>query len=291
MLKGPMQYWGLFLCYKYTMIGVFDSGYGGLTILKEILKALPQYNYFYLGDNARTPYGNRSKETVTQFTDEAVRFLFDQGARLIIIACYTASALALRELQEKYLRNPKSKYRDRKILGVIRPVIEQAVHESKSGRIGVVGTRGTIESKAFEIELKHQKSGITAVSQACPLLVPLIEEHWHAKPEARMILRKYLRPVKSHNIDTLILGCTHYPLMLNDFKRIMGKRTRVLDGGKIVAASLKDYLARHPEIERQLDRGDKRTFCTTDDPKRFLEFTKTFTGMIIPTQSCLAVCL
>lgn len=285
------------------MIGIFDSGYGGLTILKEILKALPQYDYCYLGDNARTPYGNRSREIITQFTDEAVRFLFDQGARLIIIACYTASALALRELQEKYLRNPKSKYRDRKILGVIRPVAEQAVHESKSGRIGVVGTRGTITSKAFEIELKNQfgilrqaqddkrHGKLSVVSQACPLLVPLIEEHWHTKPEARMILRKYLRPVKSHNIDTLILGCTHYPLMLGDFKRIMGKRTRVLDSGKIVAERLKDYLIKHPEIKRQLDRGDKRTFCTTDDPKRFLEFTKTFAGMIIPTQSCREVCL
>lgn len=273
------------------MIGVFDSGYGGLTILKEILKALPEYNYLYLGDNARTPYGNRSKEIITQFTDEAVRFLFDQGARLIIVACYTASALALRELQKKYLRNPKSKYCDRKILGVIRPVTEQAVHESKSGRIGVVGTRGTIASKSFEVELKHQKSGVAVVTQACPLLVPLIEEHWHTKPETRMILRKYLRPVKNHNIDTLILGCTHYPLMLDDFKRMMGKRTRVLDSGKIVAVSLKDYLSRHPEIERQLERDGKRIFCTTDNPERFREFTKTFAGMVIPTQSCRAVCL
>ncbi len=284
------------------MIGVFDSGYGGLTVLKEILKALPQYDYLYLGDNARTPYGNRSKETVTQFTDEAVKFLFEQGARLIIIACYTASALALHELQEKYLRNPKSKYRDRKILGVIRPVVEQAVCETRSGRIGVVGTRGTIASKAFEVELKNQfaalKQGLrqarpdinrpdklhdklTVVSQACPLLVPLIEEHWHTKPEARMILRKYLQPLKSHNIDTLILGCTHYPLMLGDFKRMMGKRTRILDSGKIVAASLKNYLSKHPEIERQLERDGERIFCTTDDPKRFQEFTKTFAGIII----------
>ncbi|MBI2638543.1 glutamate racemase [Candidatus Peregrinibacteria bacterium] len=281
------------------MIGVFDSGYGGLTVLKEILKALPQYDYLYLGDNARTPYGNRSKETVTRFTDEAVRFLFENGARLIIIACYTASALALRELQEKYLRSPKSKYRDRKILGVIRPIVETAVTETKSNRIGVVGTRGTITSKAFEVELKNQFAALersldiklTVVSQACPLLVPLIEEHWHTKPEARMILRKYLRPLKSHNIDTLILGCTHYPLMLRDFKRIMGKRTRVLDSGKTVAESLKNYLAWHPEIECQLTKEGKRAFYTTDDPERFREFTKTFAGITIPTQSCRAVCL
>lgn len=263
------------------MIGVFDSGYGGLTILKELLKALPEYDYLYLGDNARTPYGNRSKETVTQFTDEAVRFLFEAGARLIIVACYTASSLALRALQEKYLRNPKSKYRDRKILGVIRPVVEAAAQGSRFRRIGVVGTRATIASKAFEIELKNQSQKLTVVSQACPLLVPLIEEHWHTKPEALMILRKYLRPLKSHNVDTLILGCTHYPLMLRDFQRMMGKRVQVLDSGKMVAQSLKAYLKRHPEIEKQLTRKGGRKFCTTDDPKRFLEFTKTFAGITI----------
>src|SRR3989338_6406145 len=136
-------------------IGIFDSGYGGLTVMKEIVKALPQYDYLYLGDNARTPYGNRDKETVLRFTDEAVKFLFERGARLIIIACNTASALALRELQEKYLRNPKSPYRDRKILGVIRPVTEKAASATKNGRIGVVGTHGTITSGAFEAEIRN----------------------------------------------------------------------------------------------------------------------------------------
>lgn len=247
--------------------------------MKEIVKTLPQYNYIYLGDNARTPYGNRSKETVTQFTEEAINFLFNKGANLIVIACYTASALALRELQEKYLRNPKSKYKDKKILGVIRPVVEKAVHETKSGRIGVTGTRGTINSGAFETELKHLKPEITVVNQACPLLVPLIEEHYHQKPEAMMILRKYLRPLKSHNIDTLILGCTHYPLMAKDFKRMMGKRVKVLDSSKIVAESLADYLIRHPEIEGQLEKGSKRDFFTTDDPEKFKDFGEKFAGM------------
>jgi glutamate racemase len=264
-----------------VVIGIFDSGYGGLTIIKEIASVLPEYDYLYLGDNARTPYGNRSKETVARFTDEAMRFLFDSGARLIIIACFTSSALALREMQEKYLRNPHSPFRDRKILGVIRPVVEQAVLQSRAKRIGVVGTRGTIASKAFEIELKHQSRDITVVSCACPLLVPLIEEHWHQKPEARMILRKYLRPLKSHNIDTLVLGCTHYPHMLQDFKRIMGRRVIVLNPGKIVAASLKDYLSRHPEIEQQLTRAALKKFVTTDDPERFQAFTKTFAGLKI----------
>lgn len=261
------------------MIGIFDSGYGGLTIMKEIVKVLPQYDYLYLGDNARTPYGNHSKEVVTKFTEEAVHFLFEKNCRLIIVACFTASALALRELQEKYLRNPKSPYHDRKILGVIRPVVEYAAQKSRAQRIGIVGTQGTVNSGTFEIELKGQKPSLTVLQKACPLLVPLIEESWHKKPEARMILKKYLRPLKNHNIDTLILGCTHYPLMIDEFKRIMGKRVKVLDSGKIVAESFVDYLKRHPEIESSLSRGGNRSFYTTDDPKRFSEFAKKFGGM------------
>lgn len=253
--------------------------------MKEIVKALPQYDYLYLGDNARTPYGNHNKETVTKFSEEAVQFLFDKGCNLIIFACFTASALALCELQEKYLRNPKSKFKDRKILGVIRPIAQQAVHETKSGRIGIVGTRATVNSHTFDVELKKEwigveghKKGISLslTSQACPLLVPLIEEHWHTKPEARMILKKYLRLVKSHNVDTLILGCTHYPLMMKNFKAFMGGRVKVLNSGEIVAKSLADYLVRHLEIEKQLSRGNVRKFLTTDDPVKFKQFVENF---------------
>lgn len=278
--------------YNVGMIGIFDSGYGGLTIMKEIVKALPQYDYLYLGDNARAPYGNHSKETVTKFSEEAVKFLFEKGCNLIIFACFTASALALRELQEKYLRNPKSQFKERKILGVIRPIAERAVHETKSGHVGVVGTRATINSRTFDVELAKEwkRYGVTPrqargdislrlTSQACPLLVPLIEEHWHMKPEAKMILKKYLRPVKSHNVDTLILGCTHYPLMMEDFKAFMGKRVKVLNSGEIVAHSLADYLTRHPEIEKQLRRGNARKFLTTDDPAKFKQFVEEFGGM------------
>ncbi|MBI4994395.1 glutamate racemase [Candidatus Peregrinibacteria bacterium] len=260
-------------------IAIFDSGYGGLTIMKEIISLLPDYDYIYLGDNARTPYGNHGKEIVTRFTEEAVNFLFNQNARLIIIACYTASSLALRELQGKYLRDPKSNFRDRKILGVIKPVVEKAVKESRYGRIGVVGTRATVASGAFEIELKKQKPDIIVSQQSCPLLVPLIEEHWHKKPEAMMILKKYLRPIKNRNIDTLILGCTHYPLMLKDFKRMLGKRIKVLDSGKIVAESLTDYLKRHPEIESQLSTGGTKKFYTTDDVEKFRKFSNFFTNI------------
>jgi len=261
------------------MIGFFDSGYGGLTVAKEIIKTLPQYDYLYFGDNERAPYGGRSKERITTFTDEIVQFLFEKGARLVIIACFTSSALALRELQEKYLRNPNSKYRDRKILGVIKPVVEAAANASKTGRIGVVGTRATVDSNTFEVELKAQKNGLTITQQACPLLVPFIEEHWHKKPEALSILKKYLRPMKSHNVDTLILGCTHYQLMLKDFERIMGRRVKVLNPGKIVAESLVEYLARHPEIETQISRGGKRQFFTSGNAEKFGEFMKSFAQM------------
>ena len=236
--------------------------------MKEIVRVLPQYDYLYLGDNARTPYGNRSTETVTQFSREAVEFLFKAGAQMIIFACYTASALALRELQKEYP--------DRKILGVIRPVVEKAAKTSRNGMIGVTGTRGTIASNTFVTELHNQKPGLRVFQQACPLLVPLIEENWHKKPEAQMILKKYLRPLKSKNIDTLILGCTHYSVMMKDFKRMMGKRIQVLDSGKIVAESLRDYLKRHPEIEKKLTRDGGRKFCTTDDTERFKVFTEAF---------------
>lgn len=261
--------------------------------MKEILCSpeLTKYDCIYLGDNARAPYGNHGKETIAKFTEEAVNFLFNKGARLIIFACFTASALALRNLQEKYLRNTSSKFKDRKILGVIKPIVERAVRESKSGRIGVVGTRATIQSRAFETELLKLRPNLTIQEQACPLLVSLIEEHWYKKPEAKMILRKYLRPLKSRNLDALILGCTHYPLMTADFEKTMGKRVKILDSGKIVAESLADYLKRHPEIETQLSSGGKRTFYTTDNPDRFGEFAKFFMGIhVIPIQSSLAAC-
>lgn len=259
------------------MIGVFDSGYGGLTILKEFLKDLPEYDYMYLGDNARAPYGNRSHEAVKSFAGEAVRFLFQQGCVLIIVACNTASSQVLRELQEEYL-NPKGApgVKDRKILGVIKPMVEEAVRISKTNRVGVVGTRGTINAKSYDTELKHLNPDIQVYSQACPLLVPLVEEGWSHKPEGRMILRKYLKPLKSSNVDTLILGCTHYPFLLKEFRQMMGKSTHVPHPGEIIARSLQEYLKRHPEIETLLTKKGERHFLTTDDPQRFREIGSRF---------------
>jgi glutamate racemase len=261
------------------MIGIFDSGYGGLTVLKPLLENLPDYDYIYLGDNARTPYGPRSESTVKRYSEQAVEYLFSQGATLVITACNTVSALALRHLQQKYLRDKDVK--DKKILGVIRPLVETAIKETKSKQIGVVGTRGTIQSKAYDAEIEHLDSEIKVFSQSCPLLVPLIEEHWHEKPEATMILKKYLRPLKSTNIDTLILGCTHYPLMYKKFQKNMGKSVNVLDSGRIVADSLKNYLSRHPEIEKLLTRKGERKYITTDCPDRFKEFGNRELGLNI----------
>jgi glutamate racemase len=249
------------------MIGVFDSGLGGLTILREFLSLLPQYDYMYLGDNARAPYGNRSHETIKQYTEEGLLYLINRGCSLVIIACNTASCSVLRELQEQYLVKPKIK--DKKILGVIRPMVEEAAEITKNGHIGVVGTRATINSKSYETELQKINPELKVDGQPCPLLVPLIEEGWADKPETRMILKKYLRSLKNGNIDTLILGCTHYPFLYKEFCRIMGKNVKVPHPGEIVAKKLKDYLARHPEIESKLTKNEKRFYLTTDDPERF----------------------
>lgn len=255
------------------MIGVFDSGYGGLTVLKSLLEKLPEYDYIYLGDNARTPYGTRSAETVLRYSKQAIDFLFDQGAVLIIIACNTVSALALRSIQQEYLRDKNVK--DKKILGVIRPLVECAADVTLNKKISVVGTRGTVQSGSYEEELKHIDPEIKVYSKACPLLVPLIEENWHNKPEAKSILKKYLHQLKTVHADTMILGCTHYPLMYKQFKSIMGKKVNVLDSGNIVAESLKEYLKRHPEIETLLSRHKIRKYLTTDCPDRFKEFANT----------------
>lgn len=257
------------------MIGIFDSGFGGLTVFKEIKKVLPEYSYIYLGDNARTPYGGRSQEVIFNFTKEAVKYLFDKGCKLVIIACNTASAEALRKLQQEWL--PK-KYPDRRILGVIHPVVEDAVKASKSGKIGVIGTKSTIESGAYERELKSQKREVKIFQNACPLLVPLVEEGMIKKPETKMIIKKCLRPIKEKEIDTLILGCTHYPLLMKEITRIAGKRINVLDAPKIVAEKLVDYLMRHPEIESKLKKDRQVKYLTTDSPEKFEELGSKFMG-------------
>lgn len=268
------------------MIALFDSGYGGLTVFKPLLALMPEYDYLYLGDNARNPYGGHSQEAIQSFSEQAVDYLFKKGAKLIIFACNTASSAALRYVQQKYLNGKDEK--NRKILGVLIPVAEKAIQESKTGRIGIVGTRATVESNAYENEIlkltpgvDRQSGKIMVYQKACPLLVPFIEENWHQKPEATSILKKYLKPLKSCNIDTLILGCTHYPLMKKNFQRIMGKKVNILESGPITAQATKNYLARHPEIEKKLTKKGTRAFLTTDCPDRMQEFAKKQLGMTI----------
>ncbi len=254
------------------MIGIFDSGLGGLTAFKEINKSLPDYSYIYLGDTLRSPYGGRSQEAVYEFTEKAVNFLFKKGCQLIIIACNTASSEALRKLQEEYL--PKLNDKSKNILGVVRPLTEEAIEISKTKRIGVVGTRATINSNVYEVELQNLNKKIKTFQKDCPLLVPLIEESYTKRPETKKILKNYLRSLKDNNIDTLILGCTHYPILLKEFERIMGKKVKVIDSSKVIAKKLEDYLTRHPEIEKNLEKKKKTEYLVTDLTQNFQEMSQ-----------------
>ncbi len=270
------------------MIGVFDSGFGGLTIFKALVKQLPQYDYIYLGDSARAPYGNRSQDLIFEFTKQAVDYLFKQGCEMIILACNTASAEALKKIQQEYL--PK-KYLERRVLGVIRPTVEEAVHPVKSrkagaakqqfnrvNKIGVIGTERTVSSNAFIRELKNLNPKTKVFQQACPLLVPIIEAGEHNWGGIDLILKKYLKPLLAKKIDTLILGCTHYPIIKNKIKKIIGKNIRIISQEKIIGSKLADYLKRHPEIEEKLAKTNKKIFLTTDLTERFEKLGSQFFG-------------
>jgi glutamate racemase len=268
------------------MIGVFDSGFGGLTILKSFLEKLPEYDYIYLGDNARAPYGNKSHETICQYTCEALRFLFAQGCDLVIIACNSASAEALRQVQQEFLPN---NFPDKKVLGVVIPVVEGVTEfiaekklDQKKVRVGIIGTRATITAKVYEKELAKRNFSGEIFSKACPLLVPLVEENWTERPETKTILKKYLQALKTNNINILILACTHYPILFKQIQRAIGRRVLVLNSPEIVAEKLKDYLARHQEIEGKLSKNKKRLFYTTDDEKRFFSFAEKFLNLNNP---------
>ncbi|MBI5022903.1 MAG: glutamate racemase [Candidatus Magasanikbacteria bacterium] len=254
------------------MIGIFDSGFGGLSILKEILKepAMARYDFVYLGDTARAPYGNRSPEVIYNWTAESVERLFQDGCELVILACFSASAVALRRLQQEYLVSLRGSEAtaaispEKRILGVLIPLAEEAAHISRFGCVGILGTRATVQSGALKVELKKRRPNLQIIAQAAPLLVPLVEEGWINRPETKKIIRYYLRPLKQKRIDTLLLACTHYPLLYKEITAVIGKQTRVVHPGKIVAKKLVDYLARHPEIESRLGKGGARRFLTTD---------------------------
>lgn len=248
------------------MIGVFDSGFGGLTVLKEFLNLLPDYNYVYLGDNARAPYGDKSQEAIYQYTREAVDFLFQNGCELVIVACNTASAEALRRIQQEYL---SSKHPDKRVLGVIIPIAEEMANIKEKTKIGLIGTKATIDSGAYEREIEKINKNISLFKQSCPLLVPLVEEGWANKPEAKKILRHYLRPLKDKKIKGLILGCTHYPILLKNIRGVVGKRVKIFNTAEIVAQKLKLYLEKHAWLDKKLSKNREKIFFTTDNPDKF----------------------
>jgi glutamate racemase len=261
---------------KYP-IGVFDSGYGGLTVLKEFINTLPEYDYIYLGDNARAPYGTRSFETIHKYTLEAVKWLFDQGCPLVILACNTASAKALRTIQQNDLPNLDP---SRRVLGVIRPISECVGSYTKTNHIGVLGTSGTISSGSYPIEINKFFPNIEIVQEACPMWVPLVENNEGNKPGADFFINQHLKNLlaKDKQIDTIILGCTHYPLLLNKIKQFLPNNISIISQGEIVARSLTDYLNRHSEIEERCSKNSSITYYTTDSETLFNKQVEMFFG-------------
>lgn len=258
-------------------IGVFDSGYGGLTVLKEFTTLLPQYDYLYLGDNARTPYGTRSFETVYKYTQQCVRWLLQQNCPLIILACNTASAKALRSIQQNDLNQLNAKAR---VLGVIRPTSEVIGDFTQTGNIGILATSGTVQSHSYVIEIQKFFPNISITQEACPMWVPLIENNEHLDEGADYFVEKHIKRILDNNpeIDTLLLACTHYPLLKEKIKKYLPERVQLISQGEIVAQSLEDYLKRHPEIESRITKNAQRHFYTTDSIDDFGHHATTFFG-------------
>jgi len=254
---------------KKGAIGIFDSGYGGLTILKEIVQILPEYNYIYLGDNARAPYGSRSFDTVYRYTWEAVQWFFEQGCNLVILACNTASAKALRTIQQNNL--PLLNDKHKRVLGVIRPTAEVIGNYTNSQHIGILGTTGTIQSNSYLLEIEKFFPSVNVYQQACPLWVPLIENNEHLTKGADYFVKKYIDQLmeQSASIDTLLLACTHYPLLLDKINNHTPADIKIITQGNIVALSLKDYLQRHPSIEEMCLKNNTIQFYTTDNATLF----------------------
>ena len=249
-------------------IGVFDSGYGGLTILDEIRKRLPEYDYLYLGDNARAPYGSRSFDVVYNFTLQAVKYLFDSGCRLVILACNTASAKALRTIQQHDLPMIDP---ERRVLGVIRPTVELLGQLTKNGHIGVLGTPGTIQSESYPMEIHKMYPDFHSYGQACPMWVPLIENQEGNGEGADYFVKKYIDALfgQCADIDTVILGCTHYPLLYDKIMQYMPKGVNVIRQGAIIAESLEDYLHRHQDIDAKCSRNGSCKYLTTESAEKF----------------------
>ncbi len=263
--------------HKAGPIGVFDSGYGGLTVLKEIIQQLPQYDYLYMGDNARAPYGNRSFKTVYHYTLQSVKWFFDQGCSLVILACNTASAKALRTIQQKDLPVIAP---DKRVLGVIRPTAEIIGEFSQTGSVGVLATNGTVASESYPMETAKFFPELKVYQEACPMWVPLVENEEYKNHGADFFVKKNLHNIfeKGENIDVILLACTHYPLLKEKIEEYLPIGVRLISQGEIVAASLADYLARHPAIETQCSKNGQRLFYTTDSVTDFDNHATIFYG-------------
>jgi glutamate racemase len=264
-------------------IGVFDSGYGGLTVLRSLVDRLPQYDYLYLGDNARAPYGHRSFPTIYQYTLQAVRWFFDQGCPLVILACNTASAKALRTIQQQDLPRLAP---DNRVLGVIRPTAEVMGHHTNTGHVGILATPGTVQSESYALEMGKFFPDVQVHQQACPLWVPLIEQGEHAGPGADYFIKKDLDALlaQSEETDLILLACTHYPLLEPKIRQYLPVDKKVLTQGTIVAGSLAEYLVRHPEMETRLGKSGQIRFFTTDDPVDFDQKGALFFGSPVKSQ-------
>ena len=272
----------------YHPIGIFDSGYGGLTILREICRSLPQYDYLYLGDNARAPYGERSMETVYRFTLEAVKALFIRGCNLVILACNTASAKALRSIQQNDL--PEFWEADhnslKRVLGVIIPSVEIIGDMSINGHVGVLATKGTVASESYILETAKYHPQLTVTAEACPMWVPLVEYGESNSAGADFFIKKHIDNLMTKDplIDTILLGCTHYPILLEKINKYVPEGVKIVAQGEIIANSLKDYLGRHSEIEKECSKGGKVKFLTTESNDKFAESATTFLGKAVQAE-------
>jgi len=262
-------------------IGVFDSGFGGVNTLRSLVAALPEYEYVYLGDSARAPYGSRSQDLIYEFSKQAVDFLFAHGSELIVFACNTASSEALRKIQREYL---PERYPDKNVLGVLVPAAEEAAVRTVNKKVGVIATEGTVRSKAFARELQSRDSAIQIFQQACPLLVPIVEAGAIHSEKTRIVLESYLTPLIRENIDTLILGCTHYGVLGQQIRSIMGPDSVIISEADVVPRKLKEYLVRHADINDRLNCRGLVKFYSTDLTDTFVKLGSDFFGQPITVQ-------
>ena len=269
-------------------IGVFDSGYGGLTILSKIREHMPQYDYIYLGDNARTPYGTRSFNIVYEFTRQAVRYLFEQGCQLVILACNTASAKALRSIQQLDIPQLDP---NRRVLGIIRPTVESIGAVTKSRHVGVLATEGTIKSLSYPLEIRKLFPDIEVTGEACPIWVPLVEMNEFASNGADFFVKRHIDNLlaRDSRIDTIILGCTHYPILLDKIRKYVPQEITVLTQGSAVASSLKEYLNRHPEMDSLCTKGGTSKFFTTESDGKFGNQASLFLNRHIEVETAILV--